>query len=65
MTLRITLKVKFRIFGMTLGTVGPLTYDFPIPVESAAFAAVIADKVHFNDRGVNLNAEIVLNGGGP
>jgi hypothetical protein len=58
MNLKITISVKFRVAGITLGKVGPLTFHFPVPPEAIVFAGLLRDGLKFDQRGVSLAAAL-------
>lgn len=57
MTLTVEYRVKFRVFGVTLGTVQGTTPPLVIPV-SLPIPGLPYEKVLLNDRGVYIRASI-------
>jgi hypothetical protein len=55
MLLNVVLKVKFRIWGITYGTLEPIPWNIPIQMPLAATRLL----VNYNERGVLLTVHLV------
>ncbi len=60
MILNVNLAVKFRAFGITFGTV---TQGWNIPLDLPALISLPAKLIAFNERGVQLNVNLLANTG--